>query len=376
MTHRRLFVVVIAISVLGISALVASSLRTPAPGAKARTYYAHTYVPQTGTYDVVTQVLGGPTAQSVTLSVAGAATRTVPIPSGGDTSFAVAARLKRGALVVRAVGAHFRPSAQVTLYDPATAADVGAHAPTVQPYTRLVWSDDFNGPAGARPTAAKWTRDAGPYGALDHELEYYSDSPANASLDGHGDLAIVARHQTIRAGGASWHFTSARLETQGTFSPTYGLIEARMKVPAGFGLWSSFWMLGSNFNAVGWPRCGELDVMETVGQYPFSVRSTIHGPAGASSYSRGQDFLSTSSLASGFHTYAVSWSPNSITWLIDGVPYASATPADLTPGQRWVFNHPFHLVLNLAVGGHWPGPPNAFTPFPAKLMVDWVRVYQ
>ena len=116
--------------------------------------------------------------------------------------------------------------------------------------------------------------------------------------------------------------------------------------------------------------------MEAIGGNPFAARSTIHGPSGSLTYSRGQDFVSATSLASGFHTYAISWSQNSITWLIDGAPYAAVTPADLGPGETWVFNKPFHLALNLAVGGSWPGPPNGFTTFPATMLVDWVRVYQ
>jgi beta-glucanase (GH16 family) len=243
-------------------------------------------------------------------------------------------------------------------------------------YTKLVWSDQFDGPAGTPPPASKWVHDVGAYGAPDNELETYTDSPANASDDGHGNLAIVARRQTVTGpDGLTRNYTSARLETQGLFSATYGLIEARMKIPAGTGLWSAFWLLGNSINAAGWPSCGEIDVMETLGQDPFAVRGTIHGPDGRSGYSRGRDLESASSLASGFHVYGVSWSPNSITWLLDGIPYATVTSADLAPGQAWVFNQPFHLVLNLAVGGNWPGPPNAYTQFPATLLVNWVRVY-
>ncbi len=118
--------------------------------------------------------------------------------------------------------------------------------------------------------------------------------------------------------------------------------------------------------------------METIDQDPFTVHGTIHGPTlpGGAAYAVGFQRTSPVSLAAAYHTYAVSWSPNSITWLLDGVPYATATPADLQPGQAWVFNQPFHLVLNLAVGGNWPGAPTASTAFPATLSVDWVRVYQ
>ena len=250
-------------------------------------------------------------------------------------------------------------------------------------YTKLVFSDQFIGPAGTPPSASNWIHDLGAYGAPDNELQTYTDSPANASADGHGDLAIVARRQTATGtDGLTRNYTSARLETQGLFSAKYGLIEARMKIPAGTGLWSAFWMLGNSVTTVGWPASGEIDVMETLGQDPLTVRATIHGPttshgpSGRSGYSRGMNFDSASSLASGFHVYGVSWSPNSVTWLLDGTPYATVTPADLAPGQTWVFNQPFHLLLNLAVGGNWDGLPNLSTPFPATLLVNWVRVYR
>jgi beta-glucanase (GH16 family) len=244
-------------------------------------------------------------------------------------------------------------------------------------YTKLVFSDDFTGPVGTPPSPSKWIHDVGAYGSPDNELQTYTDSPANASVDGHGDLAIVARQQTATGPDElTRNYTSARLETQGLFSTTYGLIEARMKIPAGTGLWSAFWMLGDDIDKVGYPASGEVDVMETLGQSPFKVRGTLHGPGLPSGYARGQDFDSPSSLAAGFHTYAVSWSANSITWLLDGTPYASVTSASLAPGQTWVFDRPFHLLLDLAVGGDWPGPPDASTPFPATLLVNWVRVYQ
>jgi beta-glucanase (GH16 family) len=244
-------------------------------------------------------------------------------------------------------------------------------------YTHLVWSDEFNGPAGTAPSAANWRHDLGAYGAPDHELQSYTDSLANASLNGQGDLAIVARRQTVTGpDGLTRNYTSARLETLGLFSIKYGLIEARMKVPAGTGLWSAFWMLGDDITTVGWPASGEIDVTEVLGQDPFTYRTTIHGPDGGSGYSLGQNFKSSTSLASQFNTYGVSWKPNSITFLFNGAPWATVTPSDLSSGQSWVFDKPFHLLLNLAVGGDYPGPPDPSTPFPATLLVNWVRVYQ
>jgi beta-glucanase (GH16 family) len=243
-------------------------------------------------------------------------------------------------------------------------------------YTTLIWSDEFSGPAGTPPSNSKWIHDVGDYGAAADEEETYTDSTANAALDGQGHLAIVALPQSPTGPpGQVRSYSSARLETQGLFSVKYGLIEARMKIPAGAGLWPAFWMLGDDITTVGWPACGEIDVMETIGQNPFTVYGTIHGPSGSTAYESSHTDASATALATGFHTYGVSWSPNSITWLLDGTPYATVTSADLAPGQTWVFNQPFHLVLDLAVGGTWAGAPNASTDFPATLLVDWVRVY-
>ena len=245
-------------------------------------------------------------------------------------------------------------------------------------YAKLVWADEFNGSAGTPPDASKMTHDVGAWGYPEHELETYTDGTANASLDGHGHLAIVARRQTATGpDGRRRTYTSARLETQGLFSATHGLIEARMKIPTGAGLWPAFWLLGNDVNGAGWPASGEIDVLEALGQHPSVAHGFINGPSTAAPhYTVGRGVNSPRSLASGFHTYAISWSHNSITWLLDGVPYGTVTPKDLPPGAKWVFNGPFHLALNLAVGGDWAGPPNSATHFPATLLVDWVRVYQ
>ena len=245
-------------------------------------------------------------------------------------------------------------------------------------YRKLVWSDNFSGPAGTPPAESKWIHDVGTWGYTNHELETYTNSPANASLDGDGHLAIVGRRQTeTGSDGRTRNYTSARLETKGLFSATYGLVEARMKIPAGAGLHPAFWLLGNDIGTVGWPGCGEIDVVESLGQHPSVAHGFINGPTDdAPHYTLGHEAVSPTSLASGFHTYAIKWSRDSITWLLDGVPYATVTRRDLPPGAKWVYNRPFHLLLNLAVGGDWAGPPNASTHFPAALLVDWVRVYQ
>ncbi len=242
---------------------------------------------------------------------------------------------------------------------------------------RLVFSDGFSGPAGTAPSSADWSFDTGGGGWGNNELECYTSNPGNASLDGQGHLAITAKRETYASRTASCAYTSARMKTQGTFSTTYGRIEARIRLPAGRGLWPAFWALGDDIESAGWPGSGEIDVMESLGDDPSTVYGSIHGPqAGqARGYGISSAYHAATSLADGFHTYRVSWSPSALVFSVDGQAYAKRTPAQLSGAQRWVFNKPFFLMLNLAVGGSWPGSPDAATRFPATMLVDWVRVY-
>jgi beta-glucanase (GH16 family) len=175
-------------------------------------------------------------------------------------------------------------------------------------------------------------------------------------------------------------YTSARISTQDRYSFRYGLFEARLKMPVGRGIWPAFWALGTDIDEVGWPRCGEIDVMEYLGQEPTTATGTIHGPRGGgganADYKPGRSVVHTTPLAEAFHTYGVQWLPGSIQFYFDGRPYWSVAAADLPAGSRWVFDHPFFLVLNIAVGGRWAGSPDASTTFPQALLVDHVRVYQ
>jgi beta-glucanase (GH16 family) len=240
-----------------------------------------------------------------------------------------------------------------------------------------VWSDEFSGAAGDPPSRSAWVHEVGAYGWTNQELETYTPATANAALDGQGHLAIVARRETVTGpDGRTRAYTSARLTTHGRFSATHGLFEARMKIPAGRGLWPAFWLLGDDADAVRWPASGEIDVMEALGHDPSTVYGTLHGPARGQPGALGSSFVTPSSLASGFHTYAVRWSSNSITWLLDDRAYATVGTAIRLRGWSAVFDRPFYLLLNLAVGGTWPGAPDESTPFPATLLVDWVRVYR
>jgi beta-glucanase (GH16 family) len=252
---------------------------------------------------------------------------------------------------------------------------------------RLAWSDEFIGPAGNMPNPAIWRPDTGGDGWGNSELQTYTADPANAALDGHGHLAIIARTVPPETGTSSpddtcWYgpcrFTSARLTTQGTLTHQYGMVAARIQVPSGPGLWPAFWMLGDANATLGWPNSGEIDVMECLGHDPRTVYGALHGPGAAY---RGNDGVGGShrlppddTAADGFHTYAVTWSRTAISWYVDGHRYITRTPAE-TGQDGWVFDHPFFLLLNLAVGGTWPGDPTAATAFPATMLVDYVRLY-
>jgi beta-glucanase (GH16 family) len=244
---------------------------------------------------------------------------------------------------------------------------------------KLIFHDEFSGLAGAAPKASKWEPVTGGDGWGNQELEYYTDRSSNVALDGAGHLAITARRETYTGSdGVTRYYTSARLQTKKLFQSTYGVLEARIKIPSGMGLWPAFWALGSNIDHVGWPAAGEIDMMENLGHDPFTAYGSIHGPQAGlpNDYAVGATVRSPVSLAAGFHIYGVRWSPNKIIFTFDGAPYATRTPASLQPGQRWVFNKPFFLLLNLAVGGTWPGYPNSSTRFPATMWIDWVRVHR
>lgn len=253
--------------------------------------------------------------------------------------------------------------------------------PTSLPW-KLVWSDEFDGSAGASPDVEKWTYNTGGEGWGNQEHEYYTKNTENAALDGNGLLIITARKIDNQGGNSlmCWYgeceFTSARLLTQGTFEFTTGKVEARIKIPYGQGIWPAFWLLGSNIDSAGWPQCGEIDILENIGREPAIIHGTLHGPG----YSGGSGIGASYSLKNGrfaddFHIYAVEWESDVIRWYVDGNLYHTVTPKRLY-GSEWVFNHPFFIILNVAVGGAWPGNPDTTTTFPQSMIVDYVKVYQ
>jgi beta-glucanase (GH16 family) len=250
-------------------------------------------------------------------------------------------------------------------------------APTASP----VWSDEFDGPAGASFDRSRWTADTGGTGFGNQEREFYTTRPENVALDGDGHLVFTARSETPSAAFQCWYgqclYTSARLKTTGLFAQTYGRFEARIRIPRGQGLWPAFWMLGSDIDAVGWPRSGEIDIMENIGRESATVHGTLHGPgySGSNGIS-GFDMLLAGAYADDFHIFTVAWEATEIRWYVDGRLYHRVASSGLPSGAAWVFDHPFFLLLNVAVGGGWPGDPNGATTFPQTMVVDYVRVYR
>jgi beta-glucanase (GH16 family) len=233
----------------------------------------------------------------------------------------------------------------------------------------LVWSDEFDGPAGQKLGSNKWGYDIGTdWGNA--QLEYDTDRAENVSLDGNGNLAIVARKENYQGQA----YTSARIVTRGLFEPKYGRIEARIKLPTGRGIWPAFWMLGNDINTVGWPQCGEIDIMEYQGQKPKTIHGSLHGPGYSGGNPLGRRFdLASGRFDSTFHTFAVEWKRDRIDWFVDQQRYLTVLPEHAN--GEWVYDHPFFIILNVAVGGHWVGSPDSNTAFPQTMLVDYVRVY-
>jgi beta-glucanase (GH16 family) len=251
---------------------------------------------------------------------------------------------------------------------------------------QLVWSDEFNGASGTKPDAAKWQPETGP--GVNNELQYYTSND-NASMDGAGSLVMEARRQATAgsacprdpiSGSTTCQYTSSRLNTYGRYTFTYGRIEARIKVSGTKGLWPAFWLLGADFFSQGrpWPYVGEVDIMEHIGREPDKTYSTIHAPAyfGAGGFGSAYT-LPGGDFAAAFHTYAVDWNSTGMRFTVDGnvVHTVDRAALEATRGP-WVFDHPFFIILNNAVGGDWPGPPDASTVLPQRMLVDYVRVYQ
>ena len=246
----------------------------------------------------------------------------------------------------------------------------------------LTWSDEFALPDGSAVDPTKWSYDVGGGGWGNNERQYYVTGTASAAIQ-NGALVITAT--TANASKYTcWYgvcsYTSARLTTKGKFAQKFGRFEARLKIPAGQGLWSAFWMLGDNIDTPQgrWPACGEIDIMENVGHEPTMNHGTIHGTGYSGAKGIGASYTEPNKgpLSNDFHIYATEWDATAIRFYVDATLYATRTRADVPDGGPWPFDHPFFLVLNIAVGGDWPKDPDSTTTFPQTLTVDWVRVYQ
>jgi beta-glucanase (GH16 family) len=240
----------------------------------------------------------------------------------------------------------------------------------------ITWQDEFEGRAGTPVDGGKWGFDIGGSGWGNNELQYYTDSTSNVALDGRGHLAITARRENpanYQCHYGACQYTSARIKTAGKFTQRYGRFEARIKVPKGQGIWPAFWMLGDNIGGVGWPNSGEIDIMENVGKAPNTGHGTVHGPGYSGGGGIGGSRTLGAPLGDDFHNFAVDWSPDLIVWTLDGSEYFRITPASPN-GRQWVFDHPFFMILNVAVGGNWPGDPDNSTSLPQTMLVDYVRV--
>ena len=250
---------------------------------------------------------------------------------------------------------------------------------------KLVWSDEFNDKAGTAPNANIWGQEVGDGtvngipGWGNDELEYYTAGTENVATDGLGNLQITVKKAdgSLTCYYGPCEYTSARLLTKERFEVAYGRVEARIKVPEGAGLWPAFWMLGTDIDQVDWPQTGEIDIMENVGRQPNEVFGTLHGPGYSGGQSYGGSYDLGTPVADDYHVFAVEWQPDRIAWFIDGIQFFEATPNDaFLQGKPWVFNHPFFLLLNVAVGGNFGGAVGPDTVFPQTMSIDYVHLYQ
>jgi len=275
-----------------------------------------------------------------------------------------------------------------------TACGGGAAASTTSPpdttttpkitYTQ-VWSDEFDGAAGSSVDPAKWSFDlgdgctAGICGWGNNEKEYYTNASDNASLDGQGHLAIVARPAVLNTTCyyGPCKYTSAKITTRGKMSAAPGRVEARIRIPKGQGLWPAFWMLGNDFGTVGWPASGELDIMENKGSAPSTSSSAIHGPgySGNTPFAHANTISAPATLADDYHLYAVEWDAVGASFYVDGIMHYQVLRGDIQRYGTSILDKPYYIILNLAVGGNFDGDPASDSILPATMLVDYVRVY-
>lgn len=248
---------------------------------------------------------------------------------------------------------------------------------TGNPGGNLVWSDEFN-----NIDTNSWTFETGGGGWGNSELQYYTNGQ-NASIqyDGQAGSNVLVIEARREGGHSCWYgaceYTSTRMITSGKREFQYGRVEARIKLPQTQGIWPAFWMLGNDvFSGTGWPGSGEIDIMEHVGYEPTLTHGALHGPG----YSGNTPITGTHNVGeyvdANYHVYAIEWDSNGISWYVDGNNFYNASRAQVEQYGNWVYDHPFFILLNVAVGGNWPGSPDGSSIFPQRMYVDYVRVYQ
>jgi len=246
--------------------------------------------------------------------------------------------------------------------------DDGFYTSAEHPSMQLTWTDEFT---ASQLNTAHWTYeigngcDVGICGWGNNELERYTDSPENSRLE-NGKLFITARESI-------GNYTSARIKTQEKVKIKYGRIDVRAKLPKGQGIWPAIWMLGDNITSVGWPVCGEIDIMELVGHQPSVAHGTVHYNSAGYKYSSSSTNLTSGDFSDKFHVFSIVWDKNTITWYVDNQEFKIFTNTSIA---GYPFNNSFFFILNVAVGGNWPGPPDETTVFPQEMVVDYVRVFQ
>jgi beta-glucanase (GH16 family) len=256
------------------------------------------------------------------------------------------------------------------------AVDAGGDQPpnADRPGWKLSFREEFDGPEGSGIDTNTWTPVNKGDGFGNNELQFYTPRSENVRMDGAGSLIIEARKESYMGR----MYTSARLESSGKFEQRYGRFEIRAKLPFGQGIWPAFWLLGNDISSVSWPQCGEIDIMEHVGRQPSTAHGSLHGPG----YSGGNPLTATYQLPGGarfadaFHEFAVEWEPDVVRFYVDENLYETRTPDDVPGDNEWVYDHPFFMILNVAVGGAFPGSPDDSTQFPQRLLVDYIRVYE
>lgn len=277
--------------------------------------------------------------------------------------------------------------AELAMVALASLACTGSPPPVVPPVPRnwiQVWSDEFDGAAGSRIDGTKWGYDIGDgcrdgnCGWGNNEKEYYTDASENIALNGQGQLAIIAR--SAPSGLTCYYgpcrYTSAKITTRGKVLVAPGRVEARIKLPAGQGLWPAFWMLGHTHPAIPWPACGELDIMENKGSQPNTTSSAVHGPgySGATPLAHART-LAAGTFSADFHTFAIEWDPAHVRFFIDDTAHYAITRSALEQFGKSILDQPFYLIINLAVGGHFDGDPQSDAILPATMLIDYVRAY-